>query len=436
MPRAFPLRFDTDLSVLGVAVAIGLAFVGAALFGIAPALQLARIAPAGSLRAVGAAPARSRLRDAIMAIEVALALLVLVVAGLFFRSYLQTIDTDPGFDRAGVALSAYELRGTAAQPAQTRAFMADLLERLEALPGVESAAIATSVPLDIHGMPIRRFTLEGHTRPDGEEEEALTNTVTPGYFDTMRIPIVAGSTFAEMLDASAPPQAIVNEEFVRRFGDGREMLGRRMENGARTFAIVGVARNSLYESFGEPPTPMLYFAYRDRPATTGEIHVRTQAGQESRLLPEIQRVVRGIDADLPVFNARSLAEHVDSNLFYRRIPARMFVVLGPLLLALTAIGIYAVVSYAAARRTTEVGVRLALGATPRRVVVELLGETMRVVAVGAIVGWLAAWWVTSHVDVAVYVTVPAVLLIVAAVACWLPARRATRIDPLTALRQD
>ena len=171
-------------------------------------------------------------------------------------------------------------------------------------------------------------------------------------------------------------------------------------------------------------------------ATTAEIHVRTRAGGEAAIAPDVQRIVRSLDPDLPVFNPRSLTEHVDSNLFYRRIPARMFVVLGPLLLVLTAIGIYAVVSYAASQRTTEVGVRLALGATPRQVIAQMLSETMRVIAAGAGVGWLAAWWITRRFDVPVFALVPAVLLAVAAVACWLPARRATRIDPLRALRQE
>ena len=436
LPRAFPLRFDTGIGPLALAIAAGLGLVGGVLFGVAPAVQLARLKPQHSMRPGASASSRSRMRDLIMAGQVALALMVLVVAGLFFRTYLQTIDSDPGFVRAGVHLSAIELRGAAAQPAKARQFAADLLEKLQAVPGVDSVALATSVPLDIHGMPMRMFSVEGHARDDGEQDKALSNTVTPGYFATMRIPVVEGSTFTSLRDPAAPPQAIVNQEFVRRFVANHRPLGLRIENGGREFTITGVVANSLYDAFGEPPTPMIYFSYRDRPAATAEIHVRTHAGGEAAIAPEIQRAVRSLDPDLPVFNPRSLSEHVDSNLFYRRIPARMFVVLGPLLLVLTAVGIYAVVSYAASQRTTEVGVRLALGATPRRVIAQLLNETMRVIAGGAGVGWLAAWWITGRFDVPVFASVPVVLLIVAAIACWLPARRATRIDPLRALRQE
>ena len=153
--------------------------------------------------------------------------------------------------------------------------------------------------------------------------------------------------------------------------------------------IAGVVRNSLSDSFGEKPTPVIYFSYRDRPSLAGQIHLRTRPGNEALLGPEVERVVRELDPTLPVYDVRTLTDHVDKNLFLRRIPARMFVVLGPLMLVLAAIGIYAVVSYSVSRRTTEIGVRLALGATARRVVSQIVGETLRVVGAGALAGWTA-----------------------------------------------
>lgn len=436
LPRAFPLRFDTGLDGVTLSLAALLGIGAGIVFGVAPAIQLARLQPQHTLRSGASPRSRSRVRDVIMAGEVALALCALVVAGLFFKSYLQTLDSHPGFTRSGVELTAFELRGPSAQPANARLFAANLLERLNAVPGIERAALATAVPLDIHGMPLRFFTLEGGARADGEPDKALSNTVSPGYFETMGIPLTAGRDFVSLRDAAAPAQAIVNEEFVRRFAHGSPMLGRRIENGGRAYLVAGVVANSLYDSFGEPATPMIYFSLRDRPAATAEIHTRTRPGQEARIVPEIQRAVRSIDQDVPLYNPRSLIEHIDSNLFYRRIPARMFVVLGPLLLILTAIGIYSVVSYSAGQRTAEVGLRLALGATPRRVAAQMLAETMRVVAAGAGLGWIAAWWLTERLEAGVFVVVPALLMIVAALACWLPARRATHIDPLLALRQD
>jgi hypothetical protein len=265
--------------------------------------------------------------------------------------------------------------------------------------------------------------------------------VTPDYFRTIGIPWRDGPGFADLSDEAMPPQAVVNEEFVRRFLEGGEPLGRRLQSRGTAYVIAGVVRNSLSESFGEPPTPVIYLSYRDRPAAQGEIHVRTRGGAESLLAPEVERIVRELDPTLPVYDIRTLTDHVEKNLFFRRIPARMFVVLGPLLLALAAIGIYAVVGYTVSRRTTEIGVRLALGATTQRVVRQIVGESLRVIVAGAIVGWAIAFIVDLHllrgvIYLSVFVGVPAILLSVATVACWLPAKRATEVDPLVALRHD
>jgi len=309
------------------------------------------------------------------------------------------------------------------------------------LPNVDSAAIASSVPLDIHGLPLRGFSVEGRPRDENKPDRALSNLVTPGYFRTMGIPIVAGQDFADLADTAAPPQAIVNQEFVRRFANGVEPLGRRIQTRGNTYVIAGVARDSVSESFGEPPTPVVYLSYRDRPSIAGEIHVRTRAGAETLLAPEVQRIVRDLDPALPVYDVRTLSDHIEKNLFLRRIPARMFVVLGPLLLLLAAIGIYAVVDFTVSRRTTEIGVRLALGATTERVMRQIVAESLFVVAGGALAGWAIAFIVDLHllrgaIYLSIFVAVPALLMAVAAVACWVPARRATLVDPLTALRTE
>jgi hypothetical protein len=317
-----------------------------------------------------------------------------------------------------------------------------LIERLRALPGVEAASIASSVPLDIHGMPMRSFTLEGRARDDASEDQALFNVVTPGYFRTMGIPFVDGADFVALGDVTAAPQAIVNDAFVARYLGSAQPLGRRLRMGDREYVIVGVVQASLYDSFGERPTPIIHVSYRDRAMSFGQIHLRTRAGSEMTLAGDVRRVVREIDPSLPVYDVRTLAEHVDKNLVFQRVPARMFVVLGPLLLVLVAIGIYAVVAYTVARRTREIGVRLALGATGRRVVTHMVRDVLRVVAVGAVAGWLVALVVDLHVargrpvDVPVLLGVPALLLLVATLACWLPARQAAMVDPVVALRQE
>jgi ABC-type antimicrobial peptide transport system permease subunit len=298
------------------------------------------------------------------------------------------------------------------------------------------------VPLDIHGMGSRAFSVEGRARDDGAADEALANVVTPDYLRVMAIPLRAGRDFAALDDTASPPQVIVNQEFVRRYLSDVEPLGRRLQIRDRQYTIVGIAETSLYESFSEAPTPIIYLSFRDSPSARGEIHLRTRPGAELNLGPDVQRLVRDLDPTLPVYDIRTLTDHVEKNLFLRRIPARMFAVLGPLLLALAAIGIYAVVAYGVSQRTAEIALRLSLGATRNRVVWQVIAESLRVIVVGAIAGWLLALGVNMHVgpdDVSagvVFVVVPIVLLVVATIACWLPARRATAISPILALKQD
>ncbi len=442
MPTGMPIRFQTGVDLVGLLFAMLLGITCGIIFGLAPALQLGRIDPQSALRAGASSEGRSRLRGALVAAEVALALVVLVAAGLFWRRLGEARQTDPGFRRDGVLLAAYDLTGRATDSASTRAFAARLVARLRTIPGVEAASVAASVPLDIHGMPTRSFTLEGRARTDAGEDQALYNVVTPGYLRTMGIPLADGIDFAELGDRSAASQAIVNEAFVARFIGRAQPLGRQLRVGRREYVIVGVAKNSLYDSFGERPMPMMHFSYRDRPLPYGQIHVRTRAGSEVMLTSDLRRVVREIDPSLPIYDVRTLAEHVEKNLVFQRVPARMFVVLGPLLVVLVAIGIYAVVAYTIARRTREIGVRLALGATGARVVTQMIGDVLRVVAIGVAIGLFIAFLIEIHVsrgrpiDIPVLLGVPALLLAVATLACWLPARRAADIDPVIALRQD
>jgi predicted permease len=436
-----PIKLQTGVDAVSLAFALGLGLLCGLIFGVAPAVQLARVDPQVALRSGARTAGRNPMRNALMAIEVALALVVLMAAALFVRSFTDAQGVDPGFRREGVLLAEYDLSGRNLSGAAARDFTGRLLARLRALPGVESAAIASQVPLDIHGLALRGFSLEGRARSDAAPDRALSNIVTPGYFRTMNIPLRAGQDFAAFEDPAAPAQAIVNEEFVRRYLAGAEPLGRRLVNRDRPYVIAGVVRNSLSESFGEKPTPVMYFSYRDRPSVAGQIHLRTREGNEMLLAPEVERIVRDLDPTLPLYDVRTLTEHVDRNLFLRRIPARMFVVLGPLMLVLAAIGIYAVVSYSVSRRTTEIGVRLALGATARRVVSQIVNETLRVVGAGALAGWTVMFMVALHllggvISLPVFVGVPAILLLVAAVASWLPARRATSVDVMVALRQE
>jgi len=442
MIGSVPIKFETSIDATGLVFALALGAASGVMVGLAPAVHLARLDPLRALRSGARTAARSPMRNALVGVQVALASLVLIVAGMFYRSFTEAREIDPGFKRDGVLLGAFDFSARNPSQAASRTFATALLERLRALPGVESAAIAAFVPLDIHGMPLGAFTLEGRARNDAAADEALANTVTPDYFRTMAIPLVAGADFADLTDTATAPQVIVNEEFVRRFLPGLQALGRRLQVRDRAYVITGVARDSHYESFTEPPTPIVYFSLRDRPSSRGEIHLRTRPGAEMALAPAVQRIVRELDPTLPVYDIRTLSDHVEKNLFLRRIPARMFVVLGPLILGLAAFGIYSVVAHAVARRRQEIGLRLSLGATIERVVAQIVGESLRVVVIGTLAGWLIAFGVGLYLagdgplDWAVFAGVPIVLVAIAGVACWVPAQRAANDSPMLALRRE
>jgi predicted permease len=441
-----PIRFQTSLDWGGLVFAVVLGLLAGVIVGLVPAWQLSRVDAQAALRTGARTAGRSRVRDVLIAAQAGLAVAVLIAAGLFLRSFQETQGTDPGFVREGVLLATFDLSGRPSPSGGIRTFTSRVLESVSAVPGVEGVAIATNVPLDIHGWPSRVFTVDGRQRADGEFDQALANTITPGYFGVMGIPFVAGRDIVGLNDQDAPPQVIVNQAFVDRYVDADaaadNALGRTVEARGKTHLIVGVVRNSLYNAFGEPPTPALYFSYRDGASSMGEIHLQTRPGAETAVTMGVRRAVKAIDADLPVFNVRTLTDHVETNLVFRRVPARLFAVLGPLLLLLAGLGIYSLVSYAVSLRTNELGVRLALGATPRRLIAEELGASVRITTAGVLVGWLVAFVLTVVLfpeqarQVVVFAGVPLLLIGVATLASWVPARRGSRVDPLTALRAD
>jgi len=441
LTAALPIRFQVAVDGLGLAVALALGVVSAALVAVLPVVQGFRLDVSSGVAAGARTPAAGRWRSAAMATEVALAMIVLVVAGLFLGSFTDTRDTHPGFERQGVLLAAYDRSGRGDDDVAARGFAERAIERLRTLPGVQAVAVATSVPLDIHGLPQRTFVLEGRPRVDGVADRAASNTVSPGYFATMGMRWIEGDGFAPLDDTRTAPQVVVNQAFVDRFIGSGAVVGRRLEQGDRSYAIAGVVATTISDAYGEPPTPAMYFSYRDRPARSGELHVRTGVGAEASVAGAVRAAMAGLDPASPVFNVRTLDEHVENNLLLRRIPARLFLVLGPLLLVLAASGIHAVVSYAVTARRTEIGVRLALGATGRRVVGEQVASSLAVVVAGAASGWLLVWIVYTQglgaaTDLRAFVAVPALLLAVATLSTWLPARRAAAVDPIEVLRRD
>jgi len=448
MPGYLPIKVVTHLDATGCAFSVLLGIACGLLFGLAPALQLTRadVNPALKVggRGAGAAP-RHRLRDLLVAAEVAIALIVLVLAGLFLKSFRNAHTADPGFDTRGVLLSSFDLAAKGYDRKAARAFVRELLPRLQSTPGVAAATVATFVPLDVRGLPKTAFAIKGQAASSGRPEVALFGYVVPGYFQTLGIPLVDGADFVDLDNDAKPAEVIVNQEFARRYWPGVSPLGRKLVVEDSTYEVVGVARDCQCVSLSAKPAPLLYFSLRDRFWFNLTLQVRTR-GDPLAFAPEVRRVVHGLEANLPLRDVRTLTQSIEESLVVIRIPALILAALGPLALLLAAIGIYSVLSYSVAQRTHEIGVRLALGASPRNVVALIVRQGFAVVATGLVVGlgtvYVASFYLSRILvkvppgDPTVFLTVPALLLAIAWLACWQPARRATKVDPIVALRAE
>jgi len=446
MPGGMPIKIVPVLDLGGLAFAVVLAGACCLIFSLAPAFHLARTDVRHALRGsgpvnVGGAPGRSRLRGWLVGSEAALALVVLVIAGWFMKDLFDNRVGDPGFRTAGITLAAYDLYGQGYDTPAARRFTRDLLDRLAREPGVEAAAISSMVAFDLHGLPSRSVTIEGRPRDRGKSDTAVTFTTTPGYFATLQIPFLAGGDFTDLGNTTRLPQIVINDEFARRYLAGLLAVGRKVTTGDTTYEISGVVRTTRYNSLSEPPQPAMFFSYRDRPSLAGQIHLRTSA-TEMATTARLRAVMAGIDPRIGIYDLRTFDRHIDKNLFMRRVPARLFALLGPFALLLAAIGIYAVVANSVAQRTSEIGLRLALGAARRQVVFLLMRTALGPVLVGLAIGAALVSVVALHFPAGrgpgafLQLGVPVLLLAVAAIACWLPARQASKVDPMEALRSE
>lgn len=441
---SYPIRLSPELDASAFAFATLVAVLCGVLFGLAPATQLARSDVQQALRGGrGALGGRSWLRDGLVALEVAVALVVLVLAGLFLKSFRNALATDTGYDTAHVMLASVDLGGRGYDGERGRRFLEEALRRLRDTPGVVATAAAANVPLDVRGLATGVFAADG--KPFDPNWKALYFDVTPGYFAAMGLTFIDGNDLAPLSRPDLPLDAVVNEEMAQRYWPEGSPVGRKFNINDMWFTIVGVVRNAKYESVGESPKPMAWLTLRRQFVSAPVLHVRT-SGDPRATLGAMREVVRSLDPELGLIDPRTLAAHVDSNLVMQRIPVRMLAVLAPLALALAAIGLYAVIAYSLAQRVQEIGVRLTLGATPSGVVRLMIWQGLRVVLAGAAIGWVAALVLgyllqakfvgVAFGDPVIYGGVPLLLLAVAALACWLPARRAARVDPMVALRSE
>jgi predicted permease len=437
------LDYRVLLFTLGVSVATGI------VFGLAPALQASRLDLVTSLKSEGALQisGRSRLRAVFVTAQVALSVVLLVSAGLFIRSLQTANKIDPGFRVERALTVPVNLELLRYDETKGENFYRSLLARVAAQPGVERASLVRFAQLGFSYAQYQVF-IEGSRGQTGEGTSTGFNVVGPNYFSTMETPLARGRDFTESDRKGAPGVVVLNETLAGTLWPGEDALGKRVSvNGPEGpfLEVVGVARDGKYRSLGETPHPYIYQPVLQSYDPRMTLVVRT-TGDPRSFTTAVREQIRSLEANLPVAGVKTLQEQVDLSLFPSRVAAWILGGFGVLALLLAAIGIYGVVSYSVAQRTREIGVRMALGAKRRDVLRLVLGEGLFVVAAGLGTGLLLAVAATRLIggflygvgvtDPLTFIGVPAVLGMVALVASYIPSRRATKVDPLVALRYE
>jgi predicted permease len=444
-----PVKFSVEVDSAALAFTLLISIATGIMFGLAPALQASKPDLIAALKEDTAKSSggrgRARLRGALVVAQVALSLLLLISAGLFLKSLGRAQTVDPGFDPKGVLLASMDLFANGYTTEGGKAFQRQLIERVSALPGVESVSFARRVPLGLGGTSSSTFAIEGYEPRPGEEINVAYNNVSPGYFRTMRIPMLSGRDFAAEDNDQSQKVVVINETMAKRYWRGEDPVGRVMRRGKDSFVVAGVARDIKYNTLGEEPQPYLYFPLLQdyRPDVT--LQVRTIAGPVA-LVDGVRQTVGAMDERLPLFDVKTLGEHISMSTIPQRIAAMMLGLFGALALALASVGLYGVMAHAVNQRTQEIGIRMALGASYGNVLALVLGQGMKLALVGVGVGLAAAFALTrllasiligvSATDFLTFAATSLLLVGVALAACFIPARRAARLDPMIALRRE
>ncbi len=447
LPIHLAMKFHFDgrvfLFALAVAAATGV------LCGLAPALRSSRPDLVSTLKG-GSSDGRGGrlgLRGVLVIGQVAVTLFLLVGAGLIVKSLLRSLAAPLGLEPGKVAVATFSLGEVRYTKAQSEAFYRDLLERLRARPEVEGAAVVTRSPLSVN-IHMNGVFLDDKGSDAGEEGIPVDVTsTTPGYLKTLGIPLLAGRDIQESDIAGGPAVVVVNQAFAQKYWPGQNPLGKQLwtDRGGKPLEVVGVAATYKVRTPGEAPRPFLQFAFAQNFSSAGTVVVRGK-GDPAALAALLKQEIAALEPELPLLECRTFEEMMGSVLLTARIGAALLGALGLLALALAAVGLYGVIAYAVNRRTREIGIRIAVGAQPGSVLGLVLGQGMRLVAIGIALGLPAAYAGTrlaargfdglGSFEPLTYTLAAAVLAAVAFVANWLPARKAARIDPLLAIRRE
>ena len=442
------LSFSLDPVSLGFALMLSLAT--GLFFGLLPTMHASRtdlqaILKEGGRSSQGGAT-QHRLRGALAVVEVAISLVLLIGAGLCIKGLRQARQIDLGFSPDHVLVGEMRIGMNGYNEDTGRVFYRQVLQRLAGLPEVDDAALASWLPLGLTGCKGWDVSVDGYPRPLGEDPTCTFAIVSPKYFSTLRIPLVEGRAFTDADDSGAPKVAIVNEAFAKRFWPGKDPIGRHFRTGGTERVVVGVAKTGKYNQLSESPWSFFYLPYlQGVPDLDLSVCVRTR-GAPSAFAGALRETIHGIDPGVELTQTMPLAVHSGMVLLPQRMASSLLLVLGLVALILAAMGVYAVLAYAVSQRTQEFGIRVALGATTRDILKLVIGQGLLLAGTGVAIGVVCSLVVTrliagflygvSPVDLGTFVGVPLILGVTVLLACCMPARRATKVDPIVALRAE
>jgi macrolide transport system ATP-binding/permease protein len=438
------MRIDMDSTVLLFTAVVSL---GAGLvFGMAPALHAASPDTASAIKGESdRGRGRSRASSALVVIQISLSLLLLVTSGLFLRSLQSATDIDPGFEEPrSLATMAADPGLQGYDEATGRQFWDRMLEDVSSIPAVGSASLAWSLPLGLNSSD-RGIEIPGYEFGPDERSSIAYTYVSEGYFETMGIDVVDGRVFTRSDDADAAPAIVVNRRFAERFWPGESAVGRLVGTAGEQREVVGVVETGKYGSLGEEAQDFMYLPYRELYQSAMIVVART-AGDPQPVMERIRALVRELDPDLPVYDVRTMEDHMGIALLPARLGGSVLGLFGLLGLTLAAVGIYGVMAYSVSQRKRELGIRVAMGADRPTVIKLVLGEGMKLALLGTVIGVAGALgaarlvqgllYNVSPLDPIAFTGVPLMLVAVAALAVYLPARRAAAVDPMKALKTD